>query len=109
MITQAFAQAASGSSLGQGNMLSFLPIILMIGVFYIFLIAPQNKKAKAHAAMVNAVRRGDHIITSGGIVAKVTKVIEGQDEIEVEIAEGVKIKIIRSCIVEVKNQAAASA
>ncbi|NOZ43553.1 MAG: preprotein translocase subunit YajC [Alphaproteobacteria bacterium] len=94
-ISQAFAETAGGiggSAIGQ-----FIPIILVIAVMYFLMVRPQQKRAKEHKAMVSALRRGDHVITSGGIVAKVSKVIDDK-EIELEIAPGVKIKIIRSTI-----------
>jgi preprotein translocase subunit YajC len=97
--TPAYAQAA-----GAGGDASFLgsPIIMMVLIFVIFyflLIRPQQKRAKEHAAMIKALRRGDQIVTAGGLVAKVTKVgADDDNEIEAEIAQGVKVKLIRSTI-----------
>ena len=97
-VTPAYAQAEAGGEVG----LLGSPIIMMVLIFVIFyflLIRPQQKRAKEHAAMVKALRRGDQVVTAGGLVAKVTKVgAEGDNEIEVEIAKDVKVKLIRSTI-----------
>ena len=71
---------------------AFLPLILIFGVFYILLIRPQQKKVKQHREMLNNLRRGDKIITSGGIIGSINKVSENR-ELQVEISEGVEIKI----------------
>ena len=71
---------------------AFLPLILIFGVFYILLIRPQQKKVKQHKEMLNNLRRGDKIITSGGIIGSINKVSENR-ELQVEISEGVEIKI----------------
>ncbi len=78
----------------------FIPLILIFAIMYFLLIRPQQNKLKQHKAMVAAVRRGDQVITQGGIVGKVTKVKEGQ-EIEVEIAKDVKVRVIKSTIADV--------
>jgi len=71
---------------------AFLPLILIFGVFYILLIRPQQKKVKQHRELLNNLKRGDKIITSGGIIAKISKVNDNK-ELQVEISEGVEIKI----------------
>lgn len=81
----------------------FLPIILIFAIMYFMLIRPQQKKMKEHQAMVEAVRKGDKVVTQGGIVGKVSRVPEGA-EIEVEIAEGVKVKVIKSTIAQVLSK-----
>ena len=81
----------------------FLPIILIFAIMYFMLIRPQQKKMKEHQAMVEAVRKGDKIVTQGGIVGKVSRVPEGA-EIEVEIADGVKVKVIKSTIAQVLSK-----
>jgi preprotein translocase subunit YajC len=96
-ISQAFAQSAGGAPGGAGMLTSFLPLILIFVVFYFLLIRPQQKKQKEHKAMLAAVRRGDKIVTAGGIIGTVSKVI-GDDELSVEIAEGVKVKVARSMV-----------
>lgn len=97
-VSDAFAQAAGGA---QGGAFSgLIPILLIFFVFYFLLIRPQQKKQKEHQNMVAALKRGDKIVTAGGIVAVVTKVIENENIAEVEIADGVKVKINRSTVAE---------
>ncbi|NUB42916.1 preprotein translocase subunit YajC [Fertoebacter nigrum] len=98
--TPAYAQAAGGAA---GALTSFVPLILIFGIMYFLLIRPQQKKLKEHKAMVEALRRGDQVLTQGGIIGKVSKV--GDDGIiEVDIAEGVKVRIMRSTIVQVMSK-----
>ena len=82
---------------------SIIPLILIFGIMYFLLIRPQQKKLKDHQAMVAALRRGDQVITQGGIVGKVTKVRDEQ-EVELEIAEGVKVRVIKSTVAQVINK-----
>ena len=79
---------------------SFIPIILIFVIMYFLLIRPQQKKIKEHKNMVDNLRRGDQVLTQGGIIGKITKVKEGE-EIEVELAKDVKVAVIRSTIVNV--------
>ncbi|SDW26361.1 preprotein translocase subunit YajC [Litoreibacter albidus] len=99
-VTPAYAQAAGGAG---SAFTSFIPLILIFAIMYFLLIRPQQKKLKDHQAMVNAVRRGDQVITQGGIVGKVAKVKE-DGEIEVEIAEGVKVRVIKSTLASVVSK-----
>ena len=82
---------------------TFMFPMLIIGIFYLLVFRPQQKKMKAHRSMVDALRRGDQIVTAGGIVAKVSKV---QDDgmVEVEIAEGIKVKVVKHTITQVLNK-----
>ena len=82
---------------------SFIPIILIVVIMYFLLIRPQQKKIKEHKNMVDNLRRGDQVLTQGGILGKITKVKEGE-EIEVELAKDVKVSIIRSTIVNVLSK-----
>jgi preprotein translocase subunit YajC len=103
-ISTAYAQTGGGApSSGASAFMSFAPLILIFVIFYFLLIRPQQKKMKEHRAMVEALRRGDQVVTSGGIVAKVSKV---QDDgmVEVEIADGVKVKLVRGMISEVRTK-----
>ncbi|KAA2312703.1 preprotein translocase subunit YajC [Pseudooceanicola sediminis] len=85
----------------QGNAIAqFLPLVLIFAIMYFLLIRPQQKKLKDHKKMVEGVRRGDQVITQGGIIGKVSKVRE-DGEIEVEIAEGVKVRVLRSTLANV--------
>ena len=81
---------------GQG-IAQFIPLILIFVIFYFFLIRPQQKRVKDHKAMVSSLKRGDEIITSGGIIGTIEKVME-DDRIEVNIGENVKVQVIRSTI-----------
>ena len=82
---------------------SFIPIILIFVIMYFLLIRPQQKKIKEHKNMVYNLRRGDQVLTQGGIIGKITKVKEGE-EIEVELAKDVKVSVIRSTIVNVLSK-----
>lgn len=78
----------------------FVPLILIFGIMYFLLIRPQQKKVKEHQAMVAALRRGDQVVTQGGMIGKVTKV-KDDGELELEIAEGVKVRVIQNTIATV--------
>ena len=82
---------------------SLLPLILIFGIMYFLLIRPQQKKVKEHQAMVEALRRGDQVVTQGGLIGKVSKVKE-DGELEVEIAEGVKVRVVKTTIAQVLNK-----
>ena len=94
-VTPAYAQAAAGG--GGSGFEAFLPLILIFGVFYVLLIRPQQKKMKEHKVTLSAIRRGDKVVTGGGIIGTVTKVIDDL-EITVEIADGVKVRVQRGLI-----------
>ncbi len=84
-----------------GPVSQFLPLVLIFGVFYFLLIRPQQTRAKQMKAMLAALRRGDRVVTAGGILATVQKVKEGSDEIEVEIAPNVRVTVLRDTITSV--------
>ena len=81
----------------------FLPLILIFAIMYFLLIRPQQKKVKQHKAMVEALRRGDQVVTQGGLIGKVSKV-KDEGEVEVEIAEGVKVRVVKSTIAQVLSK-----
>lgn len=81
----------------------FVPLILIFAIMYFLLIRPQQKKVKEHQAMVSALRRGDQVVTQGGVIGKVTKV-KDDNEIELEIAEGVKIRVVQNTIAAVTSK-----
>ena len=87
----------------------FIPLILIFAIMYLLLIRPQQKKLKEHQAMVAALRRGDQIITQGGLIGKVSKV-KDDNEIEVELAENVKVRVVKATVAQVisKTEPAAS-
>ena len=102
-ISQAFAQAADAAPAGiagLGGIAQFAPLVLIFVVFYFLLIRPQQKKAKAHREMVTQLKRGDRVVTSGGIVGTVSKVVS-DTEVQVEIAENVRVRVIRSSISDI--------
>ncbi|MDG1437810.1 MAG: preprotein translocase subunit YajC [Emcibacteraceae bacterium] len=99
-ISEAYAQTAGG---GDGGLMGLLPFVLIFVVFYFLLIRPQQKRAKEHKSMVEALKRGDKVVTAGGIVAKVSKVVD-DNTVEVEIASDVKVKVIRSTIGQVMDK-----
>ena len=98
--TPAYAQAAGGAG---GAFASFVPLILIFAIMYFLLIRPQQKKVKEHKAMVEALRRGDQVVTQGGLIGKVTKV-KDDNELEVEIADGVKVRVVQHTIAQVLSK-----
>lgn len=97
-VSTAYAQ---GFSFGDNQaMMQFLPLVLIFVVFYFLLIRPQQKRAKEHKTMLTALRRGDRVVTGGGIIGTVAKVV-GDDEVAVDIAEGTRVRIVRSTITSV--------
>ena len=102
LISTAYAQTAPGAG-GGFDIVSLLPLVLIFVVFYFFLIRPQQKRMKEHKAMVEAVKRGDRVVTSGGILGDVTKIIN-ESEAEVEIAQGVKVRVLKSTISDVVSK-----
>ena len=100
--TPAFAQAAGGAG-AAGGLISFVPIILIFASCTVLMIRPQQKKVKEHRAMVEALRRGDQVVTSGGMIGKVTKV-DDKGELEVELAPNVKVRVVRSTISQVVSK-----
>jgi preprotein translocase subunit YajC len=99
-VTPAYAQAEGG---GAGGLEAFLPLILIFVVFYFLLIRPQQKKMKDHKAMLAAIRRGDKVVTGGGIVGTVTKVVDDH-EVVVEIADEIKVRVQRALISSVLSK-----
>ena len=98
----AYAQAAGG--MPGGDLISMiLPLVMIMGVFWFLLIRPQQKRLKDHQELVKNVRRGDTVVTGGGIVGKVHKVVD-DNEIILEIAENVRIRVVKSSISEVRTR-----
>ena len=98
LISPAYAQDMGGA---MGAVSQFLPLILIFGVFYFLLIRPQQQRAKQMKAMLAALRRGDRVVTAGGILATVQKVKEGSDEVEVDLAPNVRVTVLRDTITSV--------
>ena len=99
-VTPAFAQAAGGAS---SAFSSFVPLILIFAIMYFLMIRPQQKKAKQHKAMIDSLRRGDQVVTSGGVLGKVSKVSD-DGIVEIEITEGVKVRVMRATVAQVLNK-----
>ena len=105
-VTPAFAQAAGAAapSMGAGDLLvQFAPILLLVVIFWLLIFRPQQKRMKAHQAMLSSISRGDTVVTTGGLVGKVTKSVDGED-LEVEIAQGTRVKIARSGVTDVRSK-----
>ena len=100
-VTPAYSQAAAGSS-GAAGLASFLPLVLIFVIMYFLMIRPQQKRMKEHRALVEGLKKGDEVVTQGGLVGKVTSVRD--NELEVEIAPGVKVRVIRSTITGLVNR-----
>lgn len=100
LIPSAYAQTTSGATGGGSTadtLTQFFPFILIIGIFYFLMIRPQQQKQKALQKQLSDLRRGDNVITSGGIIGTVARVVS-DDEVSVEIAEGVRVRVVRSTI-----------
>jgi preprotein translocase subunit YajC len=102
VITPALAQAAPAAG-GGDILMQMLPFVLIFIIMYFLLLRPQQKRVKVHQEMIKNVRRGDTVVLNSGMIAKVTKVID-DTEAEVEIADGVKVKVIKSMIADVRNK-----
>ncbi|MEM8876941.1 MAG: preprotein translocase subunit YajC [Pseudomonadota bacterium] len=99
-ITPAFAQ---GGAAGGGNfILQLLPFLMIFAIIYFLIIRPQQRRIKDHRDMVDAIRRGDTVVTSGGLIGKVTKVDE--TELTVDIAENTRVRVVRSTVAEVRSK-----
>ena len=98
LITPAYAQ---GTGFGADGLVSLLPFVLIFVIMYFLILRPQQKRVKQHQELVKNVRRGDTVITSGGLIGKVTKVVD-DDTLEIEVADGVKIRQLRQMISDVR-------
>lgn len=98
-VTPAFAQG--GAPVGGDFLMSLLPFVLIFVIMYFLIIRPQRQRVKQHQEMVAGLRRGDTIVTAGGLIGKVSKVVD-DTEVQVELAEGMKVRVIRSMIQEVR-------
>ena len=103
LITPAFAQSGGFAEGGLGLM----PIILVMIIFYFLLIRPQQKRAKQHKEMLSALKRGDKIVTNGGLTGTIIKAVDDSETIEVEIAKDVKVNVVRTMIADVRDKDAA--
>ena len=107
-ITPAFAQAAGGGDpLGGAGGLLF-PMLIMLVIFYFLVIRPQQQRSKSHREMVNQVRRGDTVVTSGGFVGKVVKTSDTSDEVEVELSDNLRVRVVKSTLMDVRGKGEAA-
>src|SRR3954465_10857917 len=100
LVTPAFAQGSPGL-FGTEGLGMLLPFVLIFVIMYFLILRPQQKRVKEHAELVKNLRRGDTVVTSGGLVGKVTKVID-EEQVEVEIADGVRVRQVRSMVTGVR-------
>jgi preprotein translocase subunit YajC len=101
LISSAYAQAAGAAPGGlDSQIMSFAPLVLIFVVFYFLLIRPQQKRMKQHKEMLGSIRRGDRVVTNGGIIGTVNKVVNN-DELILEIADGVRVRAMRSMVASV--------
>ena len=107
-IANAYAQTASGLPSSLSSLMQFAPLILIVIVFYFLLIRPQQTQQKTLKAMLAALKRGDRVVTAGGIIGTVKKVTEGATELEVDIAPNVTVSVVRSTITSVIKPVAAN-
>ena len=106
-VTSAMAQdttTPAAPAMGATDLLiQFAPILLLVVIFWFLIFRPQQKRLKAQQAMLSAIKRGDTVVSTGGIVGKVTKAVDGED-LEVEIATGVKVKLVRGMVADVRSK-----
>lgn len=99
-ISEAFAQAAPAAAAGgESTLLTMLPLVLMFVVLYFVMIRPQMKRQKEHKAMIDALAKGDEVVTAGGVLGKVAKM--GDSYLHVEVSEGVEVQVQRTAVVQV--------
>ncbi|WP_347138610.1 preprotein translocase subunit YajC [Paracoccus sp. SSK6] len=98
-VTPAYAQAAAGGANAGAAFAQFIPLILIFAIMYFLMIRPQQKRVKQHREMVAALKKGDQVVTQGGIIGKVASVRD--EELEVEIATGVRVRVVRGTVSQV--------
>ena len=109
LVPKAFAQSAGSAAQGGAlaSLVSIAPLILIFVVFYFLLIRPQQKRAKEHATAIGAIKRGDTVVLSSGMIGKVTRVEDA--EVNVEIAPSVNVRVVKAMVAEVRNRTAIAA
>ncbi len=107
-VTAALAQSTGAPTAPTGGisdlLIQFAPILLLVVIFWLLIFRPQQKRAKAQQEMLSKISRGDTVVTTGGIVGKVTKAVDGED-LEVEIAQGTRVKVVRGMVADVRSRA----
>ncbi|MDB5720707.1 MAG: yajC [Alphaproteobacteria bacterium] len=99
--TPAYASTGAASAGAAGFMIQIMPLLLIFVIFYVLMLRPQQQRAKQHRALLDAVKKNDIAVTGGGIIGKVTKV--DADEVEIEIATGVRIKVVKAMLTDVRS------
>ena len=100
----AYAQSGAAPSEGMATLIQFAPLLLILVIFYFLLFRPQSQRMKQHRDMIGAVKRNDVAVTSGGLIGKVTKVDEA--EVELEVASGVRVRVVKTMLSEVRPHGA---
>lgn len=108
LFSPAFAQDAAAAGGGLAVVMQVAPLVLIFGVFYFLLIRPQQKKQREHRDLLRTLKRGDRVLTAGGIIGQVTRVKDGVDEVEVEIAPNVRVNVLRATISDTFKPAGAA-
>jgi preprotein translocase subunit YajC len=101
-VTPAYAQGAGAAGGGMEILIQIVPFLLIFVIMYFLLIRPQQQRLKAHRAMIMAVRKGDVVVTGGGLIGKIRSVNDAEDEVTLELAKGVEVRVVRSSISDVK-------
>ena len=102
----AYAQAAGSAPSSGLGLIQFVPFILIIGIMWFLIIRPQQQKLKQHQALIGAVKKGDTVVTGGGLIGKVVKVMD--DEAEIEIAPNVRVRVVKSTLTDVRGATVAN-
>lgn len=105
-ISPAYAQTAAAPGGGASAFMQFLPLVFIFVIFYFLMIRPQQRRMKEHRAMIDAVKKGDNVVTSGGLIGRVTRVQD--NEVEVEIAPNVKVRVVKGTLSSVGPMTAAN-
>ncbi len=103
MFTPAFAQGLGSSGGPTDIIVQLIPFALILAIMYFLIMRPQQKRAREHADLINNLRRGDSVVTSGGLIGKVTKVVDDA-EVELEIAPNVRVRVLRSLVTDVRSK-----
>jgi preprotein translocase subunit YajC len=105
-ISPAYAQTAAGPSGGETALIQFLPLVFIFVIFYFLMIRPQQRRVKQHRAMIDAVKKGDTVVTAGGLIGKVSRVQDA--EVEIELGPNVKVRAVKSTLSSVGAPTAAN-
>ena len=108
--TPAYAQvagAAPGASAGAAGLIAFVPYLAIFAIFYFLMIRPQQQRARQHRELIDAVKKGDEVVTGGGLIGKVSRVMDG--EVEIELGPQMKVRALKSTLADVRNRTAPTA